>query len=254
MKLGTARAFLSLLLIAAAGLGTARAQAFSFTTDDENALAMMQIPGGIVVVTGSDQVKIEKVVMPPDHNAGDAVDLKEGDLILYVNGERVGNAVELSTLLDRIDTGKEVKLGVQRGEQKMIRSFAKPEPQTSFGGQGIRMEFNSEGGEGVPGLENIGVWPAGFIVGERNGEVVVDRALPIPGKAPELADIASGDVIVSVNAKYVTTVADLNAAYEAIAVGGSVKMEIEQKGIGKVLIFEKPQAPEMKMQIRTERQ
>ncbi|MDZ4700360.1 MAG: PDZ domain-containing protein [Rhodothermales bacterium] len=223
----------------------AAGQAFTFEADQNNPIAMMQVPGGMVVVRGGSEVRIERVLYPPSVAQADKLDLTEGDLILYINGERVGSAEEVNTRFAALEVGSEVKVGIQRGEQKMIRTFNKPEPQSGNVSGGFQF-IESGGGEM---LANVVLWPAGFVVGEKEGAVVVENVMPLPDKAPELAPIEAGDVIVSLNAKYITTTAELIEWYEAIPVGESVKVEVEKKGIGSIIVFSKRQAPQMKLMI-----
>jgi S1-C subfamily serine protease len=230
-----------LLLIAPAAAG----QAFTFEADSDNPIAMLQVPDGMVIVRGGSEARIERVIYPPSVAQTDKLDLAEGDLVLYINGERVGSAEEVSTLLSGLETGSEVKVGIQRGEQKMIRTFNKPDPQSA----NVRGGFQVVEAFGGDMLANVALWPAGFVVGEKDGAVVVENVMPLPDKAPELATIEAGDVIVSINAKYITTTAELNELYEAIPVGESVKVEVEKKGIGSIIVFSKRPAPKMKLMI-----
>jgi S1-C subfamily serine protease len=248
MRLATARFALLCLLVAPA----AAAQEFVFE-GDPNSITMMQIPGGIAIVSGETNPAVERVIEPPGDRRNDAVDLLKGDRILYLNGTKIGSAGELADAYEAVAVGAEVKLGIQRGEDKMIRSFVKPEPRASFSSDdgSFRMEIRNEEGPGIPGLTNLAPWPAGFVVGENEGRVVVDRALPFPDKAPELSAIQSGDALVSLDGRPIRSVADLNERYEAIAVGADVKLEYQRKGVSATLSFIKRTAPRMKMQIRT---
>ncbi len=245
MHLATFRYLILSTVIVALTCASARGQAFTFEADADNPIAMMQVPGGMVIVRGGAEARIERVIYPPAAAASDKLDLAEGDLILYINGEAVGSADEMNTLFSGIETGSEVKVGIQRGEQKMIRTFTKPAAESGNGRMGFRV-LEAEGGDM---LANVALWPAGFVVGEKDGAIIVQDAIPFPDKAPELATIEARDVIVSLNATYVTTVAELNTLYEAIPVGESVKVEIEKKGIGSIIVFSKRQAPQMKLMI-----
>ncbi len=51
------------------------------------------------------------------------VDLKEGDLILYANGKKVETIKELREAYEGTELGKEMKIGIQRGEDRFIVSF-----------------------------------------------------------------------------------------------------------------------------------
>ena len=111
------------------------------------------------------------------------------------------------------------------------------------------MELGGGGDGMMRGLKNRGLWPAGFIVGENEGEVVVGLSMPIPNKAQQLEEIKSGDVIVALNGNNVTSVAQLNEIYAAIDVGSEVKVELRREDDTETLTFEKPKAPKMKMVI-----
>jgi hypothetical protein len=53
------------------------------------------------------------------------VDLKEGDLILFANGKKVETINELKEIYEGTEPGKEVKLGIQRGDNRSIVSFVR---------------------------------------------------------------------------------------------------------------------------------
>ncbi len=139
----------------------------------------------------------------------------------------------------------------------MIRAFKKPELQENYSstdGNGARvMSFSTGGpanGDLMRDLENPGMWPAGFLVGEKEGEVIVAGVIPLPNKAEALSDIKEGDVIVSLDGTAITSVAQLNKAYEEVSIGDDVTLEVKNEGDTKKVMFKKPEPPQMRMQIR----
>ncbi len=232
----------------------ATGQQMVFQSSDNEPMTMLAIPGGMVLVGGFDEARIARRIVPSSA-ATETPDLQEGDRIIFLNGARINSAEQLETLYEEIDVDAEVKLGIQRGEEKMIRAYNKPEPQRSYasdnGGRVMRFEVGGPGGGGdMQGLANRNLWPAGFLVGEKDGNVVIASSMPIPGKAEALSALSEGDQISRLDGADIRTVEQLLAAYEEIVVGDDVTIEYKfGNDIGKIM-FKKPEPPRMRMRIQ----
>ena len=214
-------------------------------TADE-AVAMMPIPGGIAIIEGETEARVARRLISERTDA--TPDIQEGDRIIYLDGTRIESAGQFRALFDAIPVDAEVKLGIQRGEEKMIRSFVKPAMQSSYtsndGGRVMRFQMAGPGRPEMEGLANRAFWAAGFVVGEKDGHVVIGGSMDIPGKADVLAGVAAGDVIVSLNGVDITSADQLTRTYDAIAVGDDVTLVVEGKD---PMLFKKPEPPQIKM-------
>ena len=226
-------------------------QQMVFESDEDGNMAMLAIPGGLLIVQG-EEARVERRIVPSATD--ETPDIQEGDQIIFLNGTRIETTSHLRELFEPIEVGAEVKVGIQRGENKMIRAFAKAEMQNSYssneGGRVMRFEMGGPEGGAMEGLENRGMWPAGFIVGEKDGQVIVGGSMPLPNKAEALADVKAGDTIVSLNGTEITSVEQLNSEYESIAVGDDVTVEVKNEDGTEKLLFKKPEPPQMRMQVR----
>lgn len=245
---------LPMLLLALLSPTTSHAQELVFQTSSDGEVALMEMPGGLLVVEGTTEARVVRRVASPDGHA-ETPDIQEEDLIIYFDGTPIKSAEQLKTLYEEAPEDKEIKLGIQRGDQKMIRTFVKKQMHGDFesedGGVMVRnFEFNSDG-SGMAALDNQNLWPAGFMVGEKNNEVIVVDALPLPNKAEALQPIQQGDAILMLNGTAVKTVDDLLAGYEAIATGDEVTLTYRQDDQKHEISFEKPEPPRMRMQIET---
>ena len=179
------------------------------------------------------------------------MDIQREDLIIYLNGNKINTMAELKAFYDAVPTGEEIKLGIQRGEEKMIRSFDKPDPENAAQGNGmvIRREVSGGAPMGLENLENRTPWPAGFLIGENDEGVVIGMSLPLPGKSEALEVINEGDVIDSLNDSRVETVAELLEIYDAIPVGDDVTLKVLRDGESISATFPRPENRELRIRM-----
>ncbi len=127
---------------------TSLAQQMVFRSSDDGSMAIMAIPGGMLIVEGQEEARVRRS-MAPAQSGTEGIDVKEGDLIIFLNGTRITSTNQLNALYEKVEIGTEVKLGIQRGENKMIRAFKKPELQENYSstdGNGARVMSFSTGG------------------------------------------------------------------------------------------------------------
>jgi hypothetical protein len=79
------------------------------------------------------------------------LDIKAGDLILYVNGKKIKTIKDLKDNYESFKAGDEIKLGIKCGEDLLITSFKKADPkdlpetmQITSGSSGNMMQMKSE--------------------------------------------------------------------------------------------------------------
>ena len=217
----------------------------------------MAIPGGMLMLDEEDgQVIIRRKIEMPGGDRG-TVDMIEGDAIIYFEGIRIESLDQLTELYESADVDAEVRLGIERGSDRMIRSFIKPEADVQFSsgnGQttGMQIRMLPGEGEGLEGLSNEAPWSAGFVIGEIDGDVVVAVSIPMIDKEGDLAEITSGDGLVSLNDQKVTSVTQFNELYESLEVGIEITLVIQREGQENTLSFNKPAERGMMFRMRNE--
>lgn len=81
---------------------------------------------GIIIKETENQVEIEKLIPEINEELGD-LDLKEGDIILSVNGEKVKTLKQFTDIYDKIKVGDDVQITTARGDEQINLKFKKPE-------------------------------------------------------------------------------------------------------------------------------
>ena len=80
------------------------------------------------------------------------IDLKENDEVLYINGKRVKNLKSFKENYEATEIGKEVKLGIKRGDEKLIATFTKQDP-SKFKHKIMRMDRKEQSKEKVESIQ-----------------------------------------------------------------------------------------------------
>ncbi len=214
-------------------------------------MVMLPVAGGALLVEGGDEARVTRHIATG--GSADAPKFNAGDKIIYLNGERIKSASQLNTLYNSMAVGDEVKMGVQRGEEKMIKTFIKPEAQNRYesadGNQVINMSTARVDAANIENLENKSLWMAGFLVGEKDGRVEIGAALPINGKAEALSDLKSGDQILAINNTKITRAKQVEEVYGAINQGDDVTVEYKSEDRIEKVMFKKPATPNVRMRI-----
>jgi S1-C subfamily serine protease len=188
---------------------------------------------GALVVKGEKDLMIQFV--PPAENRRDpykSVDLQTGDLILMANGKRVKSIKELTDAHASTAIGMEFKLGIQRGKEMMIVSFAKADPKDL---PKRSMRIMTTGGEGTEVLPAVGV-----VLAQKQKTVVIDKILPVESSIVKTLDVNEGDVITAINGKPVASVKDFVGIYDGLEVGSPVTVNTVRKGTPLQVTFKKP--------------
>jgi S1-C subfamily serine protease len=180
--------------------------------------AMVALTDGKLVV---DNV-FDKAMRPKGY---DAVDIRQGDVILMVNGKRVKSAADLRQEYTSVPTGSSVKLGIQRNEKMLIVSFDKADP-AKLPKRNIIIRHDDGSGS-----EDMMVVPhTGLIIASKGGKVYVDGILPDDSSAVKSSGVKEGDVVTTINGSPVTSFANFSAAYKEIPVGKDVTITTSRKG------------------------
>lgn len=151
------------------------------------------------------------VAEPSPNSPAAKAGIKSGDVIVAVNGERIANARELSRRIAQMAPGTTARLTIlQRGSAEKVVNV-------TLGELPSQAELGRGGGDrGGPAREEMTLGlqlaPASSVAGSGSEGVVVTRVLP-NGPAAERG-IKTGDVILEVAGKAVSSPADVRKALE----------------------------------------
>jgi len=81
---------------------------------------------GLVAKETENQVKIDKII-PEMNEALGELDVKAGDVIVILNGNKIKSVGQFSQIYDKINVGDEVQLVTTRKNKKINVKFKKPE-------------------------------------------------------------------------------------------------------------------------------
>jgi PDZ domain-containing secreted protein len=127
---------------------TANGQQMKIMTGNEIAF-VPEIKGVIEFV--DSQLKVA-AVHPTSQESEKSIDLKVGDLVLFVNGERVKTLESFNQNYENTTIGEEVKLGIKRGDERFIVSFKKAD-SSKFKHKIMRMETSEEAEEAIGSMK-----------------------------------------------------------------------------------------------------
>lgn len=246
---------LSLLLLILIWNPPSKCQIVTRTIDGDG--DMFRIPELSVVLSEADEktVKVE-MAMPSDMRREPYrnVDIKEGDIILYLNGKRIKKVKDFEEKYGTLEIGEKVQIGIKREDNRFIISFEKADPK-DLPQMNVVTERSGEGGEhqgggrrtmrissaDFEGYENVTPFLGlGIIVGLEDEKVKVARMLPIPNI--EKNDLKAGDVIQAVNGQAIESVQQFEEIFEDLAVGDNIELEFLRDGKTMSTSIKKPEA------------
>lgn len=250
------------------GVPTAMGETKTMTFSSDDAFFL---PGlGAVVLPGEKYLRIG--MMPSSENLPKelrSVDLKEGDLILMLNGKRVKTIGDLRDAYDALAVADTLEFGVKRDKDMLIVSYPKPKDEMEGGGHRVMMMTSTgpppdgeaddggsftkvmtmggeEGGDGavtkvmtLDGGGPILAMEAGVMFAEKDGVVEV---MVVIGNAPtELTGgpLKEGDRLVSCQGEPVTDGEAFRKQYESIKVGTTVTLVYTRDGAEYTVSFAK---------------
>ena len=254
-------AFTAMIVIALFAM-TANAQVFISRTDS----SMDKIIGqpftlgevGAVVVDNGKEIKVLHA-MPVDMRpkAYKDIDLKDGDVVLMCNGKRLKTLKELEEAYNATAVGADFKMGVKRGDERMIVAFAKADPKdlpkmqmTMSTGDGPMSAGGANVRRMVVGGQNTGdvapLMGLGIIVGKK------DEVFKIVGVMPNAAkgvDLKVDDIVESLNGEKISSTQQLAEMYEKLAVGAKLELKYKRDGKPMQASLTKPEAPQGRVRI-----
>jgi len=215
----TTNAIFLMVCVALAGMAIdsdATAQVRMMGPDGENDIVMVDELSVIVgVVPGDEELSVIAVL--PDADPG--LEVKRGDLLLMVDGERVRDVAAFRAAYEGTEIGDTVKVGFRRGDERFLTSFER-EPADQGGRRVVMI--------GGPGHDMGDMQPLhefGVILGEKDDVVVVSMQLPMDGVSLE-----EGDIVKTFNGQVVASLADFRGAYESLDVGGAIALVVARGG------------------------
>jgi S1-C subfamily serine protease len=223
---------------------------------------------GGILEQEKDHVKV-LAVMPKDRRAKAyrEVDVQEGDLILFFNGNRVEGIKDLEQIYAALAIGDTIQIGLQRKEDRLIVALTKADPKSlpvpqmrkvMVSPDGKMTTEQTTGGETHrvvktldPNASEItAVMGLGVVVGNVGGAVKVLDKLPVPAQGLAGVDLQEGDVLQTLNHYKIASAPQFNEAFEKIAVGAKVDLQYLRKEKTMTASFHKPEA-QGQMMIRT---
>jgi serine protease Do len=166
---------------------------------------------------------------------GDPADLagiKPKDIILSVNGKKVGTTRELTSLIANTGVGDAVKIKIWRnGEIETFKVKIAKREEEKITAKGTRKEEHDE--LGIRVAELTPELARRYNLKDDKGVIVIDVE---SGSKAEGAGIRERDIIKEINHKNITTVSDLNKAIDEIKKGESINMFIWRMNRGFLVI------------------
>lgn len=228
-------------------------------TDGSEVLQIAEV--GAMLMQEGDAVKVG-LVLPKESRpeAYRGVDIERDDIVLFLNGKRIRKVADFRAVYDSLKIDTLVEVGLKRDEKRFIASFKKADPASLPQRRMVMMSSDQESGdsgEGQPRMvlrvagpegeselrgENLRPIPElGFIAGEQDSVVTLMRALPVPG-LPKL-DLQTGDVLLRLNGKPITTLDAFATQFEQLKTGASIELGIRRGGAERQVAFAKPERP-----------
>lgn len=186
--------------------------------EEANDIVVLRELGILAGPASEDAENLEVIVLLPD--ADPSIGLKQGDLLLMIDGQRVRDVVTAREIYAAAEVGQTVKVGFRRGDERFLRSFEKSEEPEGE----MRMVMMS--GPGAGGMGDMQpLTEFGVILGEADGSVVISMKLPMDEAAFE-----ENDVVKSINGQAVASLAEFREVYEGLAIGDEMALVVERDG------------------------
>lgn len=203
-------------------------------------VVMLNEVGGVLIFE-NDGLKV-LIEPPPASQRMEVyrdVDLREGDIIVMMNGKRFKSAGEANELLNQLAVGDPIKLAVKRGEATHMVSFPKADPNDLKGSQMIIKSAPCGDGQSMEVVSDLAL----LVVGKDN-QVSVDDILPGAPDASTGMTLQKGDIITTCNGAGVTSPAQLAELVANLNVGDQITLTVTRGEETSEVSFAKPEAPE----------
>ena len=179
-------------------------------------------------------VTIDRIMEPAMRAKGyEQTEVKEGDMILMVNGKKISTLSVLKELYNSASTGSTMKLGIKRNDEMMIASFVKADPSTM---PHMRMMISKDD-EG----DFLGIPQVGLRFTSKGKDVVIKEVLPNAATVLQGVDVKEGDVVTALNASPIKSFKVFETLYQKIRVGDRVEMTVGRGDKTMKIVFSKPE-------------
>ncbi len=172
------------------------------------------------VISDSEEGLSVLMVMPPEHRAKaySDVDIREGDIILMMNGKSLKKTTGLEEIYNEMKIGDEIQLGIRRNKELLIVELDKADPD-DLPGQVMMMKKG-----GSKDDLSLVMADAGLILAEIEGQVVIDEVIQgleekFTGGKPQ-----KGDIMLKIQGKAISLGNEVPRIYSAIASGEQVDL------------------------------
>lgn len=211
--------------------------------------------GAVIVDNGKELKVLHAMPVEMRPKAYKDIDIKDGDIVLMCNGKRLKTLKELEEAYNATAVAADFKLGVKRGEERMIVAFAKADPKDlpkmqmnmsttegamPGGGNVRRMVFG--GGQDIAPLMGLGI-----IVGKKDD---VFKIVGVMQNAAKGGDFKVDDIVESLNGEKIKSTQQLSALYEKLAVGAKLEIKYQRDGKSMQASLTKPAAPQGRVMMR----
>ncbi len=255
------RVFLTIMMMLVSTIA-ANAQVFTSRVDS----SMEKIVGqpftlgevGAVIVDNGKEIKVLHA-MPVDMRpkAYKDIDVKDGDVVLMCNGKRLKTLKELEEAYNATAVAADFKLGVKRGEERMIVAFVKADPKdlpkmqmnvsttegSMPGGGNVRRMVIGGAGQDIAPLMGLGI-----IVGKKDD---VFKIVGVMQNAAKGADFKVDDIVESLNGEKIKSTQQLSELYEKLTVGAKLEFKYKREGKPMQASLTKPEAPQGRVMMRS---
>ncbi len=165
---------------------------------------------------------LDKKMRPKEY---EAVDLRQGDTIMMLNGKRIKSLEDFKSLYSGAGIGSSIKLGIQRSDGMMIVAFDKADPEKL-----PKRNIVVRNGDGSDTDDMMILPGTGILIGGKGKKVFVDKIIDDLPASMKDADVKEGDNVTGINGTLVSTFEEFSGAYKKIAVGKKVTIATSRKG------------------------
>ena len=236
-----------ILLICSSVFSQARMQKIMLQGDDIYISRELE-----TVIVGKDGVVTVATLMPLEMRSQEyrSIDINEGDTILYFNAEKVKSAKEIEKLYNSIAVGGGIKLGIKRGPEMHLISYAKIDPANLPQGQRMvvrtmdkdpDMKMMDSDKVIIKKTDNmLPLMSEGIILEEVENAVQISETFDVKNNL-----FKKGDIIVSMNDQSVKTIKEFDEMYQKINIGSEISLNIQRAQNNLKLVYNKSKAPEI---------
>lgn len=222
-------AITAIFIMASPGLAQTSTKTMTFTAEDGE---ITLLPGINAVVRDKDGVLTIEMA-PPKHGLPKEfkdVDLKVGDIIFMVNGKTIKSITELNDIIEEVEVGGEIGMGIKRGQDRLIVSMPKADPkaggkmmvmtQTIGGEEGDKDELAISSGGQM--LNDVTFLNCGLVIRDVEGQPSVVAVMPDFPTGTDDLKAKDGDALISINGTKAKTAQEISDIFDKVKIGEEI--------------------------------